>query len=146
MFSTWWIIKTIIYPTVAIACAYLQLDQELVAILSILILVDFITGVMKAYRIKEPITSARMWSGAVSKFLLITIPFILALCFKAVWGDTHKILSAMLSILVVAETYSSIANIAQIIKWEAITEFDVITLVLTKILKKLKTIIESILK
>lgn len=146
MDSTWWIIKTAIYPVVAVTCAYLKLDQELIGILSILVLVDFVTGIARAYRVWEIITSSRMWSGAVSKFLLIFIPFILALCFKALGWDTHKILWAMLSILVVAETYSSIANIAQTIKWEKMEELDVISLVISKILNQLKLLIEKILK
>lgn len=146
MYSTWWIIKTIIYPAVAVACAYLRLDQELIWILSVLVIIDFITGIFRSYRVWEKITSARMWSWAVSKFLLIFIPFILALGFKSIWWDTHKVLSVMLSVLVVAETYSAISNIYQSIKWEAMEEFDVISLVLSKILLKLKNIIEKLLK
>lgn len=146
MYSTWNVIKTLIYPAVAGVCAYLKLDQELLSILAILIIIDFITGVARAYRVWEKITSTRMWSGAVSKTLLIFIPFILWLWFKAVGWDTHKTLWAMLSILVVAECYSAIANIAQVIKWKAIDEFDVISIILSKILWKLRQIIENILK
>ena len=146
MFSTEWIIKTTIYPIVAIVCAYLNLNQEIIWILAILVIIDFITGILRAYRVWEKITSARMWSGAISKTLLIFIPFVLWLWFKAIGWDVSKILSAMVSILVVAETYSVIANITQAIKWEVIEEFDVITMVLTKILAKLKQIIENILK
>ena len=146
MFSTWNIIKASIYPAVAWACTYLNLNQELIWILAILVMIDFITGIMRAYRVWDKITSARMWSWAISKTLLIFIPFVLWLWFKAIGWDVNKILSAMVSILVVAETYSVIANIIQAIKWEVIEEFDVITMVLTKILAKLKQIIENILK
>lgn len=146
MFSTWNIIKAFVYPAVAWACAYLNLDQEILSVLAILVMIDFVTGIARAYRVWERITSARMWSWAVSKTLLIFIPFILGLCFKVIGWDTHKVLASMLAILVVAETYSSIANIAQVIKWEKIEEFDVISMILWNILNKLKQIIENILK
>lgn len=146
MFSTGNIIKTMIYPSVAAMCVYLNMEQEILNILWILIVIDFITGVIKAYRVWEKITSKHMWIWLVSKWLLLLVPIIVWLWLKAIDWDTTRLMSGMISILVVAEAYSSIANIMQAMKWEKIEEFDVITLILTKILNKFRKILDNLLK
>lgn len=133
------------YWTVVFACEYLWLDLELMSILSILVIVDFVTGIIKAIMIWEKISSKKMRSWAASKILLVFIPFIAALWMKSVWMEVWKLLASMIWILCVAESYSSIANIAMAIKWEKMEEFDIISLVLSKILAKIKSIVEKML-
>lgn len=146
MFSTWSIIKTTIYPIIAVGATYLWLNNEVFWILAMLIVIDFITGIIKAYRIWDKVTSKWMWVWQASKAFLLLIPILVSLWFKAIWEDWTKVLTSLLWILIVAEIYSSVSNIMQIIKGKYIEEFDVITLILSWVLGKIKTVLENLLK
>ena len=65
----------VVFNFITICCGsmmtYLGLDKEAILLFSVLLVIDYITGVAKACRLKQSITSNRMKYGLISKFSLI---------------------------------------------------------------------------
>lgn len=114
---------------------YLGLDKEVFTIFGWLLLIDYVSGVIKAKRIGEEITSKRMKFGIISKLSLVIIPIVLALAAKALHGDAGTILYVGLNILVLSELYSIIGNIYTINNpnKEELPEWDAVQAIGTKI-------------
>lgn len=117
------------------ACLFtwLGLDVEAFGILGALLLIDYVTGIWKAKRIKADITSRKMKYGIISKFSLILIPFALALAAKGVTVDAKEILFVGMNILILSELYSVIGNIYAIREGEELPEYDALAAIGKKI-------------
>ncbi len=137
-----------LYPVIAFVFSYTGVNQEVFTILWVLMVLDFISGLAKAIIVKnhKPISS-RFVAGIISKLLVLTIPMVLGLSSKWILGiDMRWFINVILSMLVLAETYSVLQNIISVRQRKEIQEYDALTGVLNFILAQVKTFIENTLK
>ncbi|MDM5264667.1 phage holin family protein [Sulfurovum sp. XTW-4] len=111
---------------IASMLSYLGLNKEAFTIFGYLLLIDYITGVLKAKTLNECITSNKMKYGVISKFSLVLIPLVLALAAKSLHGDAENMLYVGMNILILSETYSIIGNIYTIRTREKLPEWDAV--------------------
>lgn len=90
---------------------WLDLEKESVDILAILLMIDFIVGMLKSLRLGEKITYSRFVAGFFGKLLLLLIPIVVALAAKGVNIDLSSIAMGAIYAFIVAETISIIINI-----------------------------------
>lgn len=107
---------------------YLGLNGESFFLFSVLLIIDYMTGVAKAYRLGHRITSNRMKYGVLSKLSLLLIPIVLAIGAKAVGADFKTVLMVGINILVLSEIYSTIGNIYSIRTKDELPEYDVVAM------------------
>lgn len=107
---------------------YLGLNGESFFLFSVLLVIDYMTGVAKAYRLGHCITSNKMKYGVLSKLSLLLIPIVLAIGAKAVGADFKTVLMVGINILVLSEIYSIIGNIYSIRTKDELPEYDVVAM------------------
>ena len=112
---------------------YTSLPAEPAAILAVLMAVDFLVGIGKARAMGEPVTSLRMKNGATSKCGVLLVPLVLALAAKGVGAELHWIVSWTVSLFILSEAYSIIANVYTIRTKQAVPEWDAVSAVLRKL-------------
>lgn len=115
------------------ALMYTGLPAEPAAILAALMCVDFIAGVSRAHVLGEPVTSHRMKVGAVTKCGVMTVPLVMALTAKGLGADFNWLVSWTVSVFILSETYSIIANIYAARTGVILPEFDAVSAVLKKV-------------
>ena len=115
------------------ALMYTGLPAEPAAILTVLMCVDFIAGVSRAHVLGEPVTSHRMKVGAVTKCGVMTVPLVMALTAKGLGADFNWLVSWTVSVFILSETYSIIANIYAARTGVILPEFDAVSAVLKKV-------------
>lgn len=141
IFKNWLILP--LAGAVQASITYLHLNAEQLTILSILIAIDIVTGVIKAYIVSKNVTSHRFLLGFLSKVVLLGIPFILALGAKGVGFDVEGFVALCVSVLVVGEVYSSIGNIYTITTKKEVTEIDAVSAILGMIRELLERLINK---
>ena len=120
---------------VAALLEYLKLPYEPILILCVIMSLDLITGVAKSLRIQRGITSRRWAVGVLGKLSLLGIPLVIALAAKALGGDFNWLVAWSVSMLILSETYSVIANIHATRSGKELPEWDVVSLMLKKIIE-----------
>ena len=126
--------KTFWYWLCIFSFTYLNIPQEQLSILWMLMFIDTITGVLKQYRIDpKMITSHELSMGVLKKFVTVIIVFVIALIGKWAHFNTILLVEWWLSILIMAEWYSALQNIYAVRTGIILPEFDVISLLLSKI-------------
>ena len=138
------ILKAFSYGVLVPIFAYTQVPQELVILASIMITIDIITGIIREWILGQ-FRSRELMKGLVSKFILMLVPFIMAMVGKGIGIDMTIMVKMVLSTFIVAEAYSSIGNIVQIRKGTDISEQDSITFVLQKAQDVIKNVLDSIM-
>lgn len=113
--------------------SYTGLPVEPAAILAVLMCIDFFVGIGKSHAIGVPVTSRRMKVGAVTKCSILIIPLVLALTAKALGAEFQWLIGWAVSVFVLSETYSIVANIYTMRTGEEAPEWDVVALVMKKI-------------
>jgi toxin secretion/phage lysis holin len=98
-----------------------------------LVLIDYVTGILKARSLKQSITSHKMKYGILSKMSLIVLPIALALAAKISDENTTVFFNWMINLLVVSEAYSIVGNVYAIRTAKELPEWDVIALLGRKI-------------
>lgn len=112
---------------------YLGIDVEAFTMFSVLLVVDYATGLMKARAINESITSNKMKYGVASKLSLIIIPIVLAVGGKAMYIDITNVIFVSVNLLVLSELYSIISNVYAVRTKEELPEYDVVSIIGRKI-------------
>lgn len=144
--TTGWIItiiKTTWYISAITFFEYLWIINTQFYILWILMVVDFISWVAKQYVIKPQwITSFKASIWVIKKVLLLLVVLSIALMLKWIWINAEHYLSWIISILIVAETYSTIQNTYTVISWQILPEYDVISILLKKISNWIQNFLE----
>lgn len=115
------------------ALVYTGLPAEPAAILAVLMCVDFVAGISRAHALGEPVTSHRIKVGTISKCSVLTVPLVMALTAKGLGVDFNWIISWSISVLILSESYSIIANVYTIRTGKIAPEWDAISLILSKI-------------
>lgn len=123
------IVLNIIAVSVSYVFAYAGLSSEQMVAFTVLIAIDYITGVVKAYHIGESITSNRMKYGAISKLSLLVVPIVLGIGSKATGIDFGMAIGMFVNILIISEMYSSISNVYAITKGKELPEYDALAIV-----------------
>jgi phage-related holin len=148
--STWtvtsavWTAKLVWYSGAAAIFSYLDIPQEQIAILGILMVIDFLTWVGKQYRIDpKKITSHDAWIWVIKKVATLISVLSVAFVLKGNHIDGDVYIGGILGILIMAEGYSVIQNVYAIRTGEILPEFDAISIILKGFSEFLKAKIES---
>lgn len=123
------LIKNLSYVVAFMAgIEYLDLSATAVSMLAILLIIDFITGVLRAGVVDgaHTIVSSVGIRGMASKALVFMIPFVLAVCGKGVGMDLSAIAASSITVFCISTTYSILGNIHSISTGEPKREFDAI--------------------
>lgn len=113
----WWISLWVILE-------YFGMSQETLIILTVMLLLDWIFGVINAY-IQWTLQSKLMVTWLVKKMTRWCLPFIVIAVMRWAWFDKVDLVSTvLLSILIVAEWYSVIGHIYSINYKETLPELD----------------------
>lgn len=115
------------------ALMYTGLPAEPAAILAVLMCIDFVAGVSRARTLGDQVTSHRMKVGAISKCGVLTVPLVMALTAKGLGADFNWLVQWTVSVFILSETYSIIANIYAARTGIILPEFDAVSAVLKKV-------------
>lgn len=136
-------IKLIVY----VVFVGLNINVDVVKLLSWLMIIDSFLGVVKTIRIPElTFTFKKLLWGLVSKSFLLLVPVILALCGLALGYDFKWLVDVVLKILIVSETISSITNILSVREKKEIKNTDYISVMLHAIRKFFTSKIDKFIK
>lgn len=139
----WHEIKTLVY----VIFTFLNIDMDIVKILSILMAVDTTLGAIKALYLKElRFTFKKLLWGIVSKSTVLLIPMLLALVSLGLGYDFKWVVDIVLKILIVSEGISSITNILSIKEEKNIENTDYVSKLLHAIRDFLKNKMEGLIK
>jgi phage-related holin len=108
---------------------YFGLEQESILSLTALIIIDYVTGIMKAKRIGESITSNKMKYGVASKLILLIIPITIAIGAKGIGIDLTQLIFISLWLLIFSEMYSILGNIVCYTKGTYLPEIDAASII-----------------
>ena len=122
----------------------LGLSMENYTILAVFMLIDVITGLLKAYKVKggHSIKSFKLQLGIIKKICVIILPLLMVWTGRGVGVDFLKVAHGLLGVLIAAESYSIVGNVYAIYRKEESTEFDAVSFVL----KKLQLFIEAFIR
>lgn len=110
-------------------------------------LLDIMTGVAKVVALWWKPTSQRFTVWLISKVLILIVPMVLGLTAKWTLGiELNGFIDIVLSMLVLAESYSVLQNIVSVRQRKHIEEYDALTSVLTWSLQKVKDILDWAIK
>jgi phage-related holin len=107
---------------------YTGIDTEVFAIFSALIVVDFVTGIIKARQLGQRVTSNKAKYGVASKFSLVLLPIVMAAGAKAIGQDASTLFVWGMNLLIISEVYSVIGKIYTVRTGIELPEWDVISL------------------
>ena len=115
------------------ALMYTGLPAEPAAILAVLMCIDFVAGISRARVTGEAVTSHKIKVGTISKCGVLTVPLVMALTAKGLGADFNWLVSWTVSVFILSETYSIIANIYAARTGIILPEFDAVSAVLKKV-------------
>lgn len=118
---------------------YTGLPVEPAAVLAVLMVVDFIAGITCSIASGKPVTSHKMKVGLMSKCGVMTIPLVMALAAKGLGADFTWLINWSVSLFILSEAYSIVANIYTTRTGIAIPEWDAVSM----LLNRLKSILEG---
>jgi len=121
-----------LYIPLAPTLAWLQVPAEQVAILAILLIIDFTTGIIKVFVLKGHLRSYRAAAGLMAKISILLLILALALMGKGLGIDFKLYLSLFASALIISETYSIFGNVYSAISREEVAEFDAVAMVVKR--------------
>lgn len=124
----------------AVALEYFWISWEVLAILSVLLALDYVFGVLDAYLLdRTSVTSTKMRKGLAKKLTRWMLPMIVIIILKWVWANDIELASTIIfSILIITEWYSIIGHIYSINTWEELPEIDALKLLFEFIADLLK--------
>ena len=134
-----WIVLNLVWGiTLGTVLEYFWMSQETVIILGVVLVLDWIFGIVNAY-MQWTLESKLMYTGLIKKLSRWLLPFIVIIVIKGAWfQDVNLVSSAIVSILIVAEWYSIIGHIYSINYKEQLAEIDALKLLLQWLAKILK--------
>ena len=146
--SAWGWIKAGIYILAAVigsSITYIGVRQDIVLTLTILMIADYISGIVKAWKLKIPITSKKSNKGLIEKIAMLAIPVSIGAVLKVINIPIGVTIQSIFSLLIVAELYSFIGNCYCIYTREDTKEFDAVTAVLKYIRQAVLNLIKRLL-
>ena len=113
--------------------AYLSVPVEPIAILAVLLGMDYFTGILKVFVLRGDLKSYRAVAGLLTKASIILLVLTMAFMAKGVGLDFKLYLSLLISTLIISEAYSIVGNIYSAVSKEEITEFDAVAMVIKRV-------------
>lgn len=147
--SFWGWVKFLFY---IIACAigigldYIGVERDFVYTLTGLMLLDWLTGILKAWKLGVLITSKKSNKGLVEKFALMVIPIAIGVTLKVVGIPIGITIKGCFSLLCVAELYSFIGNCYCIYTGEDQKEYDAASAIIKYVRNKILDVVKAMLK
>lgn len=139
--STWGVVASVAgWFWLAAILEYFDISGEVLAILSVLLALDYVFGVLDAYLLdRTSVTSTKMWRWLFKKLTRWALPLIVIIILKWVGATDIDIASTVIfSILIITEWYSIIGHIYSINTWEKLPEIDAFKLLINFIANLLK--------
>lgn len=126
---------------------YIGVRHDIVFTLTILMVADYVSGIIKAWKLKIEVTSKRSNKGIIEKATLLAIPFAIGIVGKVVGVPIGFTIQWFFTMITVAELYSFIGNCYGIYTGKDVKEFDAVTYILRFIkeivLKFLKSLLDG---
>jgi toxin secretion/phage lysis holin len=135
MSPTGWI-KSSFYVIVGLISSslnYIGVKNDIVGLLAALIVIDYITGIWKAWKFNVKITSKRSSRGILEKTILLIIPLLIGAVSKILGYSVTTLVQPVFAMICLSELYSIIGNLTCIYSGENKEEIDAVTYVLKKI-------------
>ncbi|AQX87167.1 phage holin family protein [Elizabethkingia bruuniana] len=107
--------------------AYLNIEAEVITILSVLMIIDTFCGITKSLRLGNKFNISIMAWGFATKFLILIIPLVVALMGKPLHKDFTWAVDVTIRVLIVNEGLSILANIASVYSRKNIQNVDLIS-------------------
>ena len=120
---------------------WLGLPIEPIIILAILLLIDYMTGVLKVFILKGHLRSYRAIAGILTKGSVLFLVLALAFMAKGIGLDFELYLTLFVSVLIISETYSIFGNVYSILSKEDVEENDAIALAIQKVRKTIEKLL-----
>lgn len=115
--------------------AVLGVDEVVLTSLAILLLVDWLSGIGKSFRMGRPIESKYGTVGFISKFSVMGIPLTVALMGKALGKDLSLLVDVTFSAMVVNEGYSALTNMYAMYTKKELPEWSIMEILFGKLQK-----------
>lgn len=147
--TAWGWIKSAGYAIAIVVGNFLtkiNVTTDLIIALSVLMVLDWITGMWKAHKLSIPITSKRSNKGLLEKSVLLIIPLVIAYVANVIGVPLGITIKTIFSMLVVAELYSLIGNCYCIYTGENQKEYDAVTAVLMYIKKSIMKLLKGLME
>ena len=113
--------------------AYLNINEQALALYFTLLSIDLFTGVMASFIVKEGITLSRFYAGILSKALLFIIPIVVAIIVKIQGESLYWFIKWTVIVLAVSEGISIFNNVLKAKGKQKIPEFDAIGMIGNKL-------------
>jgi phage-related holin len=124
----------------------INVTLDLVITLTVLMVLDWLTGMLKAHKVGIPITSKRSNKGLMEKSILLFIPLVIAFVAKAIGIPLGITVKTIFSMLIVAELYSLLGNCYAIYTGQNQKEYDAVTAVLLYIKDSIRKVLKGIME
>lgn len=141
------------YVLATAATLYLQkvmgalgLSVVTISIYAVLMVIDFMTGMWKARRLGQPITSKLAKEGFYEKAVAILGLVTMALVLKLAGVNSATLVNVFMTIGALIEAYSIFGNLISIRTREPIAEQDAMTFVMTTARKRIYSYIKRLTK
>ena len=144
--TEWVAINIVGWVTLATILDYFSMSWEWVIIMTVMLVLDFIFGLLSAKSRGEKIES-RIWQhGLVKKLTRWLLPFIVVAWLKrtGMWW-IEELVKVIVGMIVFSELYSIIGHIYSINYWEEFPEADAFKLLLERLVKLIKGKMENTL-
>lgn len=137
--------SNVIIPVLYVATAFLGIDMDIVKILMWLMLVDTIIGIIKSIKVnKIDFTFRNMYIGICAKFIILIIPFTLALVAIGVGYQFDIIAEVAIKMLILSEGISIFTNYLSIRENRIIKNKDYIAIILKFVRNKMMLIFDAL--
>lgn len=117
----------IIVGIISTSIHYIGLKNDIVLTLTTLMIVDWLTGILKAHQLDIAVTSKKSNKGLLEKLMLLIIPVSIGAVFKVINIPIGITIQTVFSLLIVTELYSLIGNCYCIYTKEDIKEYDAVS-------------------
>lgn len=135
----WWGIS------LSMALDYFRVSGEIVMILSVCLILDFILWVADAYtKNKKKVTSKEMFKWLFRKITRRLLPFVVILILKWIgYDDVHTLTNSIFWILIATEWYSVIGHVYSINTGKTLPEIDAFEMLIEKIISVFKPVLDN---
>jgi len=132
-------------PAFLMAIGFPEQMSWSITALTVLMIIDFLTGILASAHIDglRSITSKRMIAGALSKMVVLLIPFILVIAGFGIGIDLEQYVQGTIVILILAEAYSNLGNIQSFRTGKRVAEIDAVSAVLKGIRNYILSLLEK---
>lgn len=128
------IFMNLAYLPVLACCSYLGVSWESLTLLAALLFIDYTTGVAKVYVInRSELKSYKAIAGILAKSSILLLPIVFSIVAKQANIDISSFVDTIITMLVMAETFSIVGNIRSIHARKEVAEVDAVSIVLKKI-------------